>query len=442
MVSNNCSRMAHLNTKHLRLENYSSTLKTVTVLPPRPEADENDGKRDEDKVRLLLNFGEHGRELITSEIGLFFLQTLCNDNAREEFLKSFNIDPVKVNSVLDQSIIVIVPMENLHGREMVEGGNLCERKNGRGVDPNRNWDIHWGHKENDYDPSEEYPGSKPFSEPESELLRQLGLELKPHVWLNVHSGMEAMFLPYDHKNELVKGPSAEATLRILRSLNEQLCKGRCAVGPGGKTVGYLAHGTATDYMHEKLGVGISMTWEIYGKENVAYDNCFEMFNPLTKKEFDDVVGRWTGALYQFMTSLPGHPSVPELQTFLDGNGDGRVVSREDNREKSVLFSGVGEEKMSHSSSAAQVELTLGRKGGGSITRLELKMRADDKGSTVSSTPLVLSGQHHGQQRSVVMAGSLGVVALLLLLSWKGLRDRRMFSKLRLAGKRRIDKPLR
>jgi hypothetical protein len=38
-------------------------------------------------------------------------------------------------------------MENIRGREAVEGGELCERKNGRGVDPNRNWDVHWGHKE-------------------------------------------------------------------------------------------------------------------------------------------------------------------------------------------------------------------------------------------------------------------------------------------------------
>ena len=38
-------------------------------------------------------------------------------------------------------------MENVRGRELVEGGALCERKNGRGVDPNRNWDVHWGHKE-------------------------------------------------------------------------------------------------------------------------------------------------------------------------------------------------------------------------------------------------------------------------------------------------------
>jgi hypothetical protein len=31
----------------------------------------------------------------------------------------------------------ILPMENVKGRALVEGGKLCERKNGRGVDTNR-----------------------------------------------------------------------------------------------------------------------------------------------------------------------------------------------------------------------------------------------------------------------------------------------------------------
>ena len=67
---------------------------------------------------------------------------------------------------LEQSVkpsdLQIIPMENAHGREIVESGNLCERKNGRGVDSNRNWPVHWGFREKDYDPNEEYPGTKPF----------------------------------------------------------------------------------------------------------------------------------------------------------------------------------------------------------------------------------------------------------------------------------------
>lgn len=56
----------------------------------------------------------------------------------------------------------IVPMENVRGRERVEAGAACLRKNGRGVDTNRNWGVHWGFKEKDYDPEEEFPGEKPF----------------------------------------------------------------------------------------------------------------------------------------------------------------------------------------------------------------------------------------------------------------------------------------
>ncbi len=33
---------------------------------------------------------------------------------------------------------------------------------------------------------------------------------------------------------------------------------------------YLAHGTATDYMYSKLGVPVSLTWEVYGDTKVGF----------------------------------------------------------------------------------------------------------------------------------------------------------------------------
>lgn len=42
----------------------------------------------------------------------------------------------------------------------------------------------------DYDPYEENPGTAPFSEPETQIMRKLALSFDPHVWINVHSGME------------------------------------------------------------------------------------------------------------------------------------------------------------------------------------------------------------------------------------------------------------
>ena len=99
---------------------------------------------------------------------------------------------------LRQTVFKIVPMENVNGRTKVEGGEFCERKNGRGVDTNRNWAVDWGVKAPDYDPFEEYPGTAPFSEPEAFMLKQLIETFAPHAWVNVHSGMEVGL----HRNRL------------------------------------------------------------------------------------------------------------------------------------------------------------------------------------------------------------------------------------------------
>ena len=40
------------------------------------------------------------------------------------------------------------------------------------------------------------------SEPESALLHKVVDGYHPHVWLNVHSGMEALFMPYDHMGNI------------------------------------------------------------------------------------------------------------------------------------------------------------------------------------------------------------------------------------------------
>jgi hypothetical protein len=85
--------------------------------------------------------------------------------------------------------IQVVPIENREGKKLIEReGDFCERKNGRGVDPNRNWEVDWGKREKDYSAYEENAGSHAFSEPEVYILRNLVHEFKPHVWVNVHSG--------------------------------------------------------------------------------------------------------------------------------------------------------------------------------------------------------------------------------------------------------------
>lgn len=75
------------------------------------------------------------------------------------------------------------------------------------------------------------------SEPEVQILNTLATEFEPHIWMNMHSGMEALFMPYDHVAAVPVDNPGAASLQLLQQLNKLKCGGRCAIGSGGKSVG-------------------------------------------------------------------------------------------------------------------------------------------------------------------------------------------------------------
>ena len=284
-----------------RTPRYSAAIDVVTVdftagsdVPP------------ERQLRVWLNFGEHGRELITTDVAIRLLDVLA---AGPEAAAQFAGGGEDMVAALRRSVLKVVPLENAGGRAKVEAGELCLRKNGRGVDPNRNWDIHWGVKEPDYDPYEEAAGTAPFSEPEAVLLRDALTEWQPHGWVNVHSGMRALFVPYDHVAAMPKGRVGSALRTMLAAMQRRFCAD-CVTGSGGGAVGYLAHGTATDYVFANLSVPVAMTWEIYGDSAARNDDCFRMFNPLGREQHDAVLEAWAAAAVAVPWAVAMHPDVP------------------------------------------------------------------------------------------------------------------------------------
>jgi hypothetical protein len=279
------------------------------------------------KTRMFYDFGEHGREMITVDVAMRFLELLLlasnsigrsdNDIAIDDHDKVFesqkaSIDLNAFTKALMNTEFTIIPIENVNGRKLVEDEKrFCERKNGRGVDVNRNFPVNFGVKEKDYDPNEEFPGPYAISEPESKVLQKLFKEVKPHAWINVHSGMEAIFTPYDHKNVEPVGEYPEFARKMGEKINELHCKNKCVTGSGGKGVGYLAHGTVTDYAFDVMKVPAAYTWEIYGDIDAHYDDCFAMFNPVTKEKHDEVVNNWAGASLSLAYLMQSHPVVLE-----------------------------------------------------------------------------------------------------------------------------------
>jgi protein MpaA len=65
------------------------------------------------------------------------------------------------------------------------------RQNGRGVDLNRNWSSQWPGGGRPWDTY--YPGTRPFSEPETRIARDLILRIRPRVTIWFHQHMNLVW---------------------------------------------------------------------------------------------------------------------------------------------------------------------------------------------------------------------------------------------------------
>lgn len=315
---------------------YNAEVNVVTYCRGGRQSD------DRSNFRILLTFGQHGRELITSELAFRILSIL----SEEQFLPNINGGATLNNTLLDKLVIKLVPIENFNGRKRVEAGDLCERRNGRGVDLNRNWGVDWGKKEKDYDPYEENPGTAPFSEPETQIMRKLALSFDPHIWINVHSGMEALFMPYDHKNTTPEGLPSQKMRSLLEKVDKLHCQNRCMIGSGGGSVGYLAHGTATDYIYDVVRTPMAFTFEIYGDNQTSSRDCFKMFNPVDLPTFKTLLNDWSAAFFTIFKMGPFHldqnsTKAAEKWVSIDEYLDGYLVERKNRYGKNMEVIDVG-----------------------------------------------------------------------------------------------------
>jgi len=243
----------------LRTETEAGASLEVASLSPRTAPNASQAMQ-----RVFLLFGEHARELISPELGLFFLRLLCADTQLEAGEGELQHKAAQLLEGRDRVEYLVVVNANPVSRRRVEKGDWCLRVNERGVDLNRNWGVHRDAvpKSQQTDP-EQNEGPEAFSEPETRIIRRLVESFQPITFVSVHSGTFMLGTPaaYTTKFPVSPMPNGVAMLDVLKPINEKHCQ--CAYGPVGIAVGYESAGTCLDYIYEKLNVPFAFIWEIY-----------------------------------------------------------------------------------------------------------------------------------------------------------------------------------
>lgn len=208
---------------------------------------------DEDEPEVLILGCHHAREWISVEVPLLFARRLAEGYAADPALRAR----------VDAAETWILPLVNPDGLEYSIQTYRWWRKNRRasgdgsfGVDLNRNYGYMWGADDDGSSPSpfsEVYRGAAPFSEPETQAVRDLCAARSFLSVLSFHSYGQLILYPWGWTDR--PSPRAEADhalaarlAEIIRGVNgrEYAAQPACAL--------YLTNGDTVDYVGGTLGV--------------------------------------------------------------------------------------------------------------------------------------------------------------------------------------------
>jgi hypothetical protein len=154
--------------------------------------------RPENEPRVAFLGCHHAREWMSVEVPLQLANYLIKNYDKDE----------RVKAIVDSSEIWIVPLVNPDGLDYSILNYRLWRKNRRlngdgsfGVDLNRNYSFGWGADDSGSSPrpsSETYRGSQPFSEPETQAIRNLFLNVNFSATISYHSFSQSILYPWSY----------------------------------------------------------------------------------------------------------------------------------------------------------------------------------------------------------------------------------------------------
>jgi len=207
---------------------------------------------DEDEAEVLYTGLHHAREPISMMNLQYFLWVLLENYETNEYIKS----------IVDNTELYFIPVINPDGYVYNEttdpqgGGywrkNLRDNGDGTiGVDLNRNYDYAWGQDNQGSSPntnSNTYRGSAPFSEPETQIIRNFVLSRDFTMAFNNHTYSNFLLSPWGHTS--ADTPDYD----LFEKLGEEMCKhNRYAYG-GSNQLLYSTNGESDDWFYGEKGI--------------------------------------------------------------------------------------------------------------------------------------------------------------------------------------------
>ncbi|EDV97050.1 carboxypeptidase B [Drosophila grimshawi] len=254
-------------------------IKTITI---------TNGDRRPNKKVIFMDGTFHAREWISPAAVLYVIDQLAEQfDQNADLLKDYDW--------------VILPVVNPDGYEHTQKGTLARifRKTRQpykylgqtcyGADPNRNFDFHWNEEGASSTPCvDTYAGPKPFSEPETVVVRDLMHSLADRgvMYLTIHSFGNYLLYPWGWTNDL---PETWMDLDEVAKAGGDAIEAATgtvyAVGSSTNVL-YIAAGASDDYAFY-AGFNISITMELSGGGITGFD-------PPASKIDEFVTETWIG----------------------------------------------------------------------------------------------------------------------------------------------------
>jgi len=277
---------------------------------------------DEDEAEMLYTGLHHAREPM-SYMNLFYFMHWLAEN--------YETDP-EAAVLLNSRELYFIPAVNpdglVYNQQIAPNGGGMQRKNRRetclstsdGIDLNRNYSYMWAYDNvgsSSDGCNETYRGTAPFSEPETQIVKEFVENHDFKIALNYHSYGNLFIRPFGYDPDL---SLPEEDFEIFIEYGEEMTQyNGYLFGTGIETVGYTVNGEACDWMYGEHGI-FAYTPEV-GASSDGFWPATDRILPLAEENlFPNKFAAWAvGAKHEVDFSIQNGPYLP-------GNNYGTILS--------------------------------------------------------------------------------------------------------------------